>query len=211
MKELELNKWQEIFEKYLCSNHTDDKSHDLSHFQRVWKIAKNLSNETCDKLIILAACYFHDIVNYPKDNPMRSQSSLHASLKAIQILKLMNFPNEKLEAVSHCIQAHSFSANIEPQTIEAKIVQDADRMESLGAIGLARTFYVAGRMNSMLFDSKDPFAKNRQLNDKLYAIDHFEEKLLKLPMTMKTEVGKIEANKRAQILKIYLEALKLEL
>jgi uncharacterized protein len=206
-----LEDWKNKFEDYLQNNPLEDGSHDLSHFKRVWRLANDLSSDNEDKLVILAACYFHDIVNYPKNDPRRSQSSKDAALKAKEILNDMSFPTEKLSGVAHCIEAHSFSANIEPETIEAKIVQDADRMESLGAIGLARTFYVAGRMGSQLFDGEDPFAKNRELDDKKFAIDHFKTKLFKLPKTMKTDSGKEEAIKRAQILEQFLENLSREL
>lgn len=203
--------WKKKFENYLKDHPVDDGSHDLGHFQRVWKLAERFGEGKEDRLVILAACYFHDIVNYPKRDPKRSQSSKDAAKKAKEILKRMDFPEEKISAVAHCIEAHSFSAGIGPETIEARIVQDADRMESLGAMGLARTFYVAGRMGSDLFNSDDPFAKNRELNDKLYAIDHFKAKLFKLPETMKTEQGRREAIKRVKVLEQFLADLSEEL
>ncbi|MFA9353024.1 hydrolase, partial [Escherichia coli] len=76
------------------------------------------------------------------------------------------------------IEAHSFSAKIAPETLEAKIVQDADRLEALGAIGLARVFAVSGALGVALFDAEDPFARQRGLDDKQYALDHFQTKLL---------------------------------
>lgn len=211
MTNTEINFWKNKFEDYLKVNPLDDGSHDLSHFQRVWSLANRFATSSADKLTILASCYFHDIVNYPKNDLRRSQSSKDAAVKAKEILKDMDFPLEKLENVAHCIEAHSFSAGIEPETIEAMIVQDADRMESLGAIGLARTFYTAGRLNSQLFDENDPFAKSRELDDRKFAVDHFELKLLKLPATMKTQAGKIEAIKRAGVLEAFLSDLKNEL
>ncbi|HDO7482899.1 TPA: HD domain-containing protein, partial [Escherichia coli] len=78
----------------------------------------------------------------------------------------VQFPAEKIEAVCHAIAAHSFSAQIAPLTTEAKIVQDADRLEALGAIGLARVFAVSGALGLALFDGEDPFAQHRPLDDK---------------------------------------------
>lgn len=205
-----LQHWQEKFEAYLSVLPHTDGSHDLSHFRRVWRLADQLSCAGEDKLVILAACYFHDFVSYPKNHPKRSQSSKDAAVKARGVLQEMGFPNEKLDSVCHCIEAHSFSAAIEPKTEEAKIVQDADRMEALGAIGLARTFYVAGQMGSKLFCAEDPFAEKRALDDRQFAVDHFEAKLLKLPATMKTVQGKIEAEKRAAILQRFLDDLRSE-
>jgi uncharacterized protein len=211
MNEENLKHWINNFENYLGKQSFDDGSHDISHFRRVWRLAQRLSSRDDDKLVILAACYFHDIVSYPKNDPRRSRSSKDAASKTRDILTEMNFPEEKLDNVCHCIESHSYSANIETKTHEAKIVQDADRMESLGAIGLARTFYVAGRMGSQIFSSTDPFAKDRELDDSKFAIDHFKTKLLKLPDTMKTVEGKKEAIKRARILEVYLEQLREEL
>ena len=208
---MELEKWQKRFESYLAGHPSSDGSHDISHFQRVWRLAKSFAPEVADLIVILAACYFHDIVSYPKDDPRRSQSSRDAAVRASEILKNMGFPGDKLGHVRHCIEAHSFSANIKTETIEAEVVQDADRMEALGAIGLARTFYVSGLMGSTLFDANDPFAKSRDLDDKRFAIDHFETKLFKLPSSMKTEKGRQEAEKRAKVLKNFLEDLSKEL
>lgn len=207
----ELSKWELVFKRYLSKVEFKDASHGLSHFERVWKIAKNISTEDADLLTVMAGCYFHDIVNYPKNHPDRSLSSTHAAEKTKEILNDLEFPQDKIENACHCVKAHSFSANIYPETIEAKIVQDADRMESLGAIGLARTFYVAGMLGSQLFCEDDPFAKNRELNDNLYAVDHFKVKLLKLSESMQTEKGKKEAEKRTQVLLKFLDNLSNEL
>ncbi len=207
----DLNSWQDCFEKHLNQNSASDGAHDLGHLRRVWRLAKALADQGDDLLIVLAACYFHDLANYPKNHPNRSRSSIDSAKRAREILMEMNFPEEKIIGVCHCIEAHSFSANIEPQSGEARIVQDADRLESLGAIGLARTFYVAGQMGSMLFCPQDPFAQERALDDKNFAIDHFENKLLRLPATMKTIAGKREAERRAEYLRGYLTRLKEEL
>lgn len=123
----------------------------------------------------------------------------------------MQFPAEKIEAVCHAIAAHSFSAQIAPLTTEAKIVQDADRLEALGAIGLARVFAVSGALGLALFDGEDPFAQHRPLDDKRYALDHFQTKLLKLPQTMQTARGKQLAQHNAQFLVEFMAKLGAEL
>jgi uncharacterized protein len=74
--------------------------------------------------------------------------------------------------------------------VEACIVQDADRLEALGAIGLARVFAVSGALGVALFDAEDPFADARTLDDRKFALDHFQTKLLRLPETMQTEIGR---------------------
>lgn len=122
-----------------------------------------------------------------------------------------DFPQQRLSAVCHAIEAHSFSAKIAPETLEARIVQDADRLEALGAIGLARVFAVSGALGVALFDAEDPFARKRSLDDKQYALDHFQTKLLTLPLTMQTERGRHLAQHNADFLLTYMAKLSAEL
>ena len=122
-----------------------------------------------------------------------------------------DFPPERYAAVLHAIEAHSFSAGMAPRSEEAKIVQDADRLEALGAIGLARVFAVSGALNNILFDADDPFADRRELDDKKYALDHFQCKLLRLPETMQTEKGRAMALHNARFLVQYMAKLSAEL
>lgn len=82
-------------------------------------------------------------------------------------------------------------------TPEARVLQDADRLEALGAIGIARMFHVAGAMGGGLFDADDPMALHRARDDRAYALDHIETKLLKLVDTMQTAPGRAMANERA--------------
>ena len=90
-------------------------------------------------------------------------------------------------------------------------MQDADRLEALGAIGLARVFAVSGSMNTALFDADDPFAERRTLDDKAYALDHFQTKLLRLPATMQTEKGREIAQQNADFLVQFMAKLSAEL
>ncbi|TDN59848.1 phosphohydrolase [Scandinavium goeteborgense] len=207
--------WQQRFENWLIQHHDDDDAaHDISHFRRVWATAQRLSEgERVDVRVILTACYFHDIVSLPKNHPERSRSSVMAAQKTLNILRddFPDFPESLYPAVAHAIEAHSHSANITPTTREAKIVQDADRLESLGAIGLARVFTVAGRLNVSLFNADDPFADARPLNDQRYALDHFQNKLLGLPATMQTEQGKALAVHNARYLVQFMAKISAEL
>lgn len=207
--------WQQRYEHWILTHHAqDDAAHDLSHFRRVWATATQLAaGEEVDRLVLLTACYFHDIVSLPKNHPERSRSSMMAAEKTLAILQssFADFPAERYPAVSHAIEAHSFSAAIPPRTLEAKIVQDADRLESLGAIGLARVFAVAGSLNTILFDAEDPFADRRALDDRQYALDHFQCKLLRLPETMQTTRGKEMAQHNARFLVEFMAKLSAEL
>lgn len=212
---MDLYHWQQRFEAWLSQHHgQEDAAHDISHFRRVWATAQQLAEETAaDRLVILTACYFHDIVSLAKNHPERSRSSAMAAEKTLAILQsaFPDFPPERYAAVLHSIEAHSFSAAIAPQSEEAKIVQDADRLEALGAIGLARVFAVSGALNNSLFDARDPFADRRELDDKTYALDHFQCKLLRLPKTMQTEKGRAMAVHNARFLVQFMAKLSAEL
>jgi uncharacterized protein len=180
----------------------------------VYKLSCDIAKgegDTADHLILLAGAYFHDVVNPPKDSPLRSQASQLSADKAAEILTEMDFPADKIAPVAHVIAAHSFSAGITAETIEARILQDADRMEALGALGIARNMYVAGLMASKLFHTDDPMAKNRQLDDRKYALDHFEIKLLKLPAMMQTATGRKIAESRAEFLQLFRTQLLSEI
>jgi uncharacterized protein len=175
-----------------------DGAHDINHLHRVWQNACALLDACpdADALIVQAACYLHDLVNLPKDAPDRRFASRRAAELARQKLALAGFPPAKLDGVVHAIEAHSFSAAIQPMTPEAKIVQDADRLDALGAVGLARLFYTAGRMGSALAHPADPLAAHRAADDRAYALDHIDCKLATLPASMQTAAAQTLAQAR---------------
>ncbi|OZI20352.1 hydrolase [Bordetella genomosp. 9] len=177
----------------------DDGAHDLNHLQRVWSVARRILDDhpEADALVVLAACFLHDLVNLPKNHPERSKASVMAAAQATRALADAGFPADKLPAVAHAIEAHSFSAGIPPRTLEARIVQDADRMDALGAIGLARMFHVGGQLGRPLAHGTDPLAVDRPLDDTRYALDHIEAKLLRLPATLHTAAARRIADTRA--------------
>ncbi len=201
-----LKEWEVRFDAFLRIRESDDASHDISHFRRVWKTAQQLIENgklELNKLVVLTACYFHDIIVLPKNHPDRAKTSTMAAEETAVCLKQLEFPAELIEAVCHAVKTHSYSANITPETLEAEVVQDADRMEAIGAIGLARCFYTGGKLGQGLFDSEDPMGENRELNDRQFSLDHFELKLLRIKETMKTEPGRKMAKKHSQFLEAF--------
>jgi len=113
-----------------------------------------------------------------------------AADKAVAALREQVFPAHKLDAVAHAIAAHSFSAGIAPQTMEAKIVQDADRPDAMGPVGIARMFSVGGQLGRALALPTDPLAQQRPLDDGAYMLEHIAVKLGSLPASMQTAAGK---------------------
>lgn len=191
-----------------------DASHDMGHLRRVWRNCRAIAAveaEAVDHEILIAASYLHDWVNLAKNDPDRHLASRRSAEAAIGVLRELGFPPAKHQAVAHAIEAHSFSAGVPPATLEARILQDADRLEALGAIGIARTFYVAGRLNSALFDDTDPFAARRALDDRRFALDHLALKLFKIADTMTTKGGKMIAAARVATMRQFCESLGDEL
>lgn len=176
-----------------------DAAHDIAHLQRVWGNCQRIARSEggADLEVLMAAAYLHDLVNLPKNAPNRREASRLSAEAAVTWLRGTAFPPAKLEAVAHAIAAHSFSAGIAPETHEARILQDADRLEALGAIGLARLFAVAGQMGAQLYDPADPLAQRRALDDKAFALDHLEVKLFPLVSSMQTVTGREMAEERA--------------
>jgi len=177
-----------------------DGAHDLGHLDRVWKscLLIALDEPGADADVLAAAAYFHDAVNLPKDSPDRARASRLSADLAVRELAAMGFDAGRMAAVHHAIAAHSFSAGIAPETVEARILQDADRLEALGAIGLARMFLIAGQMGGALFHAADPLAMERALDDRRYALDHLEVKLFPVAAAMQTATGRRMAEERAE-------------
>lgn len=170
---------------------TLDPGHDEMHLVRVVRNALWFG-EGGDRDVIIPAAILHDLVNYPKDDPRRSRASLHSADLACKLLnKYCGYNNSHQEnQIAHVIEAHSWSAGITPTTLEAKAVQDADRIDALGYLGIVRLFTVNGSLGRAIMHSTDPLAIHRRLDDSKYGLDHFACKLSKLYKTMQTEKGR---------------------
>lgn len=186
----------------------DDGSHDVAHLHRVWKNCRQISqDEGGDQQILCAAVLLHDCVAVEKNSPQRHLASRMAAEKAGIALATLGWSDENINKTAHAIEAHSFSAAIPPQTLEAKILQDADRLDAIGMIGVARCFYIGGRMRSALYDATDPLAQQRQYDDKRFTLDHFETKLFKLQEGFQTAAGRRMAALRTERMRRFLSEL----
>ncbi len=206
-------KWYELFSnKARVIYPHSDPSHDYLHILRVVNTAKSLClSENAKWEVVMPAAFFHDFVNVPKGDPRRPYASRISAEAALEYLRSVHYPEEYFEDIRHAIEAHSYSANIKPESIEAKIVQDADRLDSLGAIGIARCFATSTLMSRPFYSEEDPWATNRDLDDKSFGIDHFYIKLFKLVDHLNTETAKKEGEHRIAFIKTYLAQIKREI
>jgi uncharacterized protein len=206
--------WESAFEDFLLRTHPTpaDPAHDLAHVRRVVSSARALARqEGADLAVVVPAAWLHDCVHVPKQSPDRARASRLAAETAGAYLREAGYPGELVPAIEHAIHAHSFSAGVEPRTLEARVVQDADRLDALGAVGIARTLLLGGAMGSALYEVRDPFARTRALDDRRFAVDHFFTKLLHLADRMQTPAGRAEAERRTEFMRAFLAQLEEEI
>ncbi len=190
-----------------------DPSHDLSHALRVLSNAEYIVNfEGGDLEIIIPAALFHDVVNYQKDD-QRAKYAAEESARVIRgiLEKLPDYNGEKIARVETAIIEHPYNNGIRPESLDSKIVQDADRLEATGAIAIMRTFCSTGQMKRKFYNSEDPFCEQREPNSLFYAVDLFYKRLLKIKDLMNTETAKRLAEKRTRYLYDFLEQLREEI
>jgi uncharacterized protein len=153
----------------------------------------------------------HDCVHVEKSSPLRGQASRLAAERAAGILAGHGWDGAVVARVAHAIAAHSFSAGIRPESLEARVLQDADRLDAIGYIGIARCFYTAGRMGSSLYHDGDPAGVGRVLDDRAFALDHFRAKLLKLAEGFQTAAGARMAQERTAVLADFVAGFEAEI
>jgi uncharacterized protein len=191
----------------------DDPAHGWEHVRRVYDLALRIGQEEgADLLLIGLAALLHDTGRL-----VHRKGTHHAVLSvemAHGILKPYPLAPEQVEAIVHAIEAHSFSQGIEPRTLEACVLRDADRLDGLGAIGILRWAIfgtIKRKPQTKSYHPEDPFGEWHELDDRLYMLDHFSTKLLKLEQGMYTTTGRAMAQQRTAYMRAYLQELRTEL
>jgi uncharacterized protein len=190
-----------------------DPAHDFQHIMRVYKNAELIGKkESADLEVLLLAVLLHDLVVYPKGSAKTSKSADDSADLAEKWLQRYGYPKDKIDKISYCIRTHSYSKRLVPATLEGKILQDADRLDALGAIGIARTFSVGGSEKRSFYNPDDPCWKSgRELNDRDWTLDHFQTKLLKLKKSMHTKTARKMAQERARFMELFIKQLQKEI
>lgn len=189
-----------------------DPSHDMSHLDRVAQQCRILGRaEGGDERIVLAAAYLHDLVNLPKDHPDRQHASRASADAAVGILTRLAYSDAEIGRVCRAIEEHSFSRGLACSSIESMVLQDADRLDALGAIGVLRAATCGAFMGARYYDPDDVFAQRRPLADKHYLLDHFPAKLLRLAASFNTVSGRREAERRTRFMRAFVGQLHEEI
>ncbi len=189
----------------------DDPSHGPSHALRVALWTLRLGGEAVDPREGIAAALVHDAANLPKDSPDRARASERSAALAAARLPALGFSATAVARIVAAVRDHSFSRGATPRETLGRALQDADRLEALGAIGLLRCIGTGARMGSAWFHEDDPWAHARELDDARFSVDHFFTKLLRLPATLCTDAGRAEAARRVELLRGFLAHLGEEL
>lgn len=206
MKELDL------LQKEVRKRIQNDPAHDFSHIMRVYKNAQKIAkHEKANQKVVLAAVLLHDIVQFKKSDPRSKTASVKSAQMAVKILQKYDFSSSEITIIHDAILDHSFSRGKTPKTLEGKILQDADRLDALGAIGIARTFSVGGSEKRQIYNESDPFCQKRKPDDHSWTVDHFYRKLLLLEKKMNTAFARKEATQRTRIMIKFLSTLRQEI
>ena len=189
-----------------------DPAHDFSHILRVFKNAQIIGlREGADMQVLLWAVLLHDAGSVSKLSMGSEELESRHRNAADEFLRKVGLPDEVRAKVLYAVEVHRFSKGIKPVTLEARILQDADRLDAIGAIGIARVFMTGGTLERALYSPHDPFCKIREPDDKKWNLDHFYRKLLNLESGMHTKTALELAGKRSAVLRRYLQDLEEEI
>ncbi len=195
----------------------NDAAHDAAHLARVVANTRRLTADEAaagrplDEFVVEAAAWLHDIVALPKGQGAPGEAARRSADEARAVLAGLGVDAATIESVAHAVAAHSFSGGVSPETPEARVVQDADRLDALGAIGIARLWVTGATLGGRLYHPDDPLGVARELDDRAWGLDHVERKLLRLPALMQTEAGRAEAERRAEFVRRYRDELLREI
>lgn len=216
--DIKYKKIQELVEKELtCS------AHNLDHVYRVYRLCKYLAQyeENVDMDVLLISALLHDIarVKESRDNTGKTDHAVLGSSMAAEILKSLGYENDFTLKVKKCIIAHRFRTGNKPQTIEEKILFDSDKLDAIGAIGIARTFMLSGQYGQRLSPDmpgsslKDNTAENGRIKDisRHSPFIEYEVKFKKIPDQLYTKKGKEMGLRRLMYMKEYFNKLRSEI
>ena len=198
-----MNKVRGIYEQF-------DASHDFQHIERVYQNALAIlhTEPEADAEVVKIAVLLHDVSDKKYTDSKEQENKLIAEL---------SLSEEKKQLIRDCIAQVSFNGGneLEATSIEAKIVRDADRLDAIGAIGIARTFAFGGAKGRKLYDEEEnartDMTEEEYRSKNTSSVTHFYEKLLLLKDLMITEKGKQMANERHQFMVQFLEQLQNEI
>ncbi|WP_247728431.1 HD domain-containing protein [Halovivax limisalsi] len=182
-------------------------AHDWRHVRRVERLATRLAadRDDVDERVLELAVYLHDIGRSREADGRIEDHAAWGAREARDVLAA--FPDETVEAVCHCIRSHRYSTDVEPETVEARLLSDADNLDAIGAVGIARAFTHGGEFGQPIH----PDRSDSESDAAGTSLEHIESKLLSLRERMYTDAGRRVANERHAFVESYLDRLEREL
>lgn len=192
-----------------------EPAHDFFHVERVvgntLTIARGESASEEISAAAATAALLHELFTLPKNHPDSSRAGDHCAEKARELLEAEGAPTWLIAHVSAAIRDHSFSKGVVPEALPSRLLQDADRLDALGAIGLARMWATCADMKRPFYAPDDPFCVTRTPDDKEWGLDHVFKKLLVIPSRLHTDTARALAEDRVAFLRTYVEQLGREI
>lgn len=186
-------------------------AHDWYHVKRVEKIAeKTAEEENADKKVVKASVFLHDIGRKKEDSGEIENHAEWGAKEAKKVLEDLDYEQEFIQEVKHCVRSHRYSKEPDPDTLEAKVLSDADNLDALGATGIARTFTYGGEHRRVIADPELPAEKDEEPGGS-NSFNHLEKKILSLKERMYTETGLEIAEQRHNFVKSFVERFKDEM
>jgi uncharacterized protein len=187
-------------------------SHDFNHTERVYNLAIMIAKgRDVDMDVVRAATLLHDIARKKQEEDFSLCHAEEGAKMARKVLTETDFPKDKIEKVVHAVEVHRYSKKLKAESKEAEILQDADRLDALGAITIARVFDWGAKKDRAIYDPKivsEEYGKNHISNT---SMNHFHEKILKIkPNTFKTKKAREMAKERYEYVEGFVERFKKE-
>ncbi len=188
-------------------------SHGPDHSERVYLMALAIGHKQKARLEILAAASLLHDIGRPHETKTKGDIC-HAQKSAEMagpILKQLGFSQEDNEAIQHCIRSHRFRGQEKPQSLEAQILFDADKLDSIGAVGIGRAFLFAGQIGAKLHDAEIDHSKTVAYSNEDTAYREFQVKLSRVRDQMLTAPGRKLAQQRHRFMEIFFDELNREI
>lgn len=189
-----------------------EPAHDFFHVERVMHNAGVIARaEGAREAVAVTAALLHELFTLPKNHPESARAGDVCAEHARELLVRHGAPAWLVDPACAAIRDHSFSKGVVPDSLDTRILQDADRLDALGAIGLARMWATCADMKRPFYAPDDPFCEHRAPDDKQWGLDHVYKKLLVIPSILHTQTARAMAEERVRFIRLYLEQLRTEI
>ena len=207
--------WGRIEAEARARARANEPAHDFFHVERVvtnaLAIARGERLSPASEGVVATAALLHELFTLPKDHPDSARAGDECARHARELLEREEAPIAMIAPVAAAIRDHSFSKGIVPEALASRVLQDADRLDAIGAIGLARMWATCADMKRPFYSPVDPFCVTRAPDDKAWGLDHVFKKLLAIPSRLHTDTARSLAEDRVSFLRAYLDQLRKEL